>query len=156
MLSAWRHSFTGSTSVHWRFQCSSVILFRADQSYCRKAANRRIKHRLTPNPQPQEIRTLDRIAYIAVVPSRRVRFSHGQKKERPSVLFRSSRPLVGVPPIQWLLRLTPRPSQPPLKLIFACHVFFGSLVWLWEMPAGAASFLPASCRPDTRTHQYNL
>lgn len=57
-----------TTSFIW--ESTSVFIggcntARATRSHCRKAANRRIKHRLTPNPQPQEIRTLDRIAYIS-------------------------------------------------------------------------------------------
>jgi len=57
---------------------------------CRKAANRRIKHHLTPNPQPQEIRTLNdkNSAYSAGVPSPSRRSSSSrarrEKKGRPS------------------------------------------------------------------------
>lgn len=146
VLEAWSSLFfifskrTSHTIViHWE-SASEFIggcnTARATRSHCRKAANRRIKHRLTPNPQPQEIRTLDRIAYISAALLSSSSFSRGaEERTRPSFSLssRSTNTMA--------FTANPRRSQPPLKLIFACHVFFGSPVWLWEMPAGAASFL---------------
>lgn len=122
---------------------------RAIRSHCRKAANRRIKHRLAPNPQPQEIRTVDRIAYIARCPPE-VLLSRGAE-ERTFVILRL--PLAGAP-IQWLLRLTP--SEPTaVEIDFRVSRIFRQPRLIVRDARGSGILFAGSRRLDTPTHRHN-
>lgn len=122
---------------------------RAVRSRCRKAADRGIKHRLAPNPQPQEIRTLDRIAYVARCPLE-VLLSRGAE-ERTSVILRL--PLAGAP-IQWLLRLTP--SEPTaVEIDFRVSRIFRQPRLIVRDARGSGILFAGSRRLDTPTHRHN-